>query len=221
MKRFLKLLLTMLLALCVLSPVALSASADGKVTYSGNSGKFVFAPGSDHSPTDLFDGFKGVMPGDTRTQKVTIKNNADDKVKVKLYMRALGAHEGSEDFLSQMTLTVDVVDGDRMFKAPASEKGSLEDWYYLGLFYSGGEVDLDLMLEVPITMGNEFQNAIGLLDWEFMVEEFPVEPGDPEPPETGDNNQTVLYACLGVCSLVLIFFILLYKRRRDEEEETA
>lgn len=219
MKRFLKLFLTMLLALCVLSSVVLSASAAGKVTYTGNSGKFIFAPGSDQSPTDLFDNFKGVMPGDTRTQKVTIKNNADDKVKVMIYMRALGAHDGSEDFLSQMTLTVDVTGGERMFKAPANEKGTLEEWYCLGTFYSGAEVDLDILLEVPITMGNEFQNAQGLLDWEFAVEEFPVEPDDPQPPGTGDDNNLVLYIVLGALSLSLIIFLLLYKRMKDEEEE--
>lgn len=221
MKRILRFSLSFALALCMLLPLAISVSADGKVNYSGNSGDFIFAPGSEHSPTDLFDGFKGVMPGDTRTQKITVKNDADKEVKVMIYMRALGAHDGSEEFLSQMTLTVDATDGERMFKAPANEKGDLEDWYCLGTFYSGAEVDLDVMLEVPIEMGNEFQNAIGLFDWEFKVEEYPVEPDDPKPPLTGDNNNTVLYVCLGVCSLVLIFFIIFYKRRKDEEEEAA
>lgn len=221
MKRILKLSLSLALALCMLLPLATSVSADGKVTYSGNSGDFIFAPGSDESPTDLFDGFKGVMPGDKRTQKVTIKNDADNQVKVMIYMRALGAQEGSEDFLSQMNLTVAVTDGVRMFKAPANEKDGLEEWYCLGTFYSGGEVDLDVVLDVPITMGNEFQNAVGLLDWEFKVEEYPIDPDDPKPPFTGDDNQVYLYIGLGVFSIVLLFFIILFKRRRDEEGEPA
>lgn len=220
MKRILKLSLSLALALCMLLPLATSVSADGKVTYSGNSGDFIFTPGSEHSPTDLFDSFKGVMPGDTRTQKVNVVNDADNQVKVMIYLRALGAHEGSEKFLSQMTLTVDATDGERLFKAPPSEKGDLTDWYCLGTFYSGSDVDLDIMLEVPIEMDNEFQNAIGLFDWEFKVEEFPVDPTDPTP-GTGDDNNTVLYVCLGLCSLVLIFFIVLFKRRKDEDEEAA
>ena len=80
------------LALIMLMTVAVSASAaDGNVTYSGDAGKFIFAPGSEHSLTDLFPEFKDVMPGDTLTQKIVVKNNA--KKSVKISMRALGAHE--------------------------------------------------------------------------------------------------------------------------------
>ena len=45
---------------------------------------------------------KGVMPGDKLTQTVNVKNDASKDVEVKIYMRALGAHEGSEEFLSQL-----------------------------------------------------------------------------------------------------------------------
>ena len=48
-----------------------------EVTYSGNSGDFVFTPGSDYSPTDLFSNFKSVMPGDNITQGITVKNEAE------------------------------------------------------------------------------------------------------------------------------------------------
>ena len=57
MKRILKLSLSVALAFCMLLPFAIGVSADGKVTYSGNSGDFIFEPGSEHSPSDLFDNF--------------------------------------------------------------------------------------------------------------------------------------------------------------------
>ena len=82
MKKIITLLIT--LAVLLSSTVTVFA-ADGKVTYSGNAGNFVFEPGSEHSLTDLFPNFKGVMPGDTLTQKITVKNDADNKVKVKIY----------------------------------------------------------------------------------------------------------------------------------------
>jgi len=219
MKKIFKLSLLLALVLTMLASTALSVSADGSVTYSGSSGKFVFAPGSDHSPTDLFDGFKGVMPGDKRTQKVNIKNDADYNVKVMIYMRALGAQEGSEEFLSQMSLTVNATDGKELFKAPADQKAGLAEWYCLGTFYSGSNVDLDIVLDVPITMGNEFQNAVGLLDWEFKVEEFPIDPDDPKPPITGDDSSVYIYAGLAIFSLVTMLFIIIIARRRKDEDE--
>jgi len=198
-------------------------AADGKVTYSGNAGKFVFAPGSDHSLTDLFPNFKGVMPGDTLTQKITVKNDADNKVKVKIYIRSLGAQEDSKEFLSQLDLKVQK-SGDNqmayMFDAAASEKGQLYEWVCLGTLYSGGEVNLDVSLTVPTELSNAFQNQVGKLDWEFMIEEFPVAPDDPVPPLTGDDfNKTLVIGIMAGSLAVLIFlFILLEKKKKGESK---
>lgn len=221
MNKLIRLLLVVALAISMLCPSFVVANAAGSVTYTGRSELFVFAPGSDHSPTDLFDGFKGVLPGDTRTQKVHIVNDVKNEVKVMIYMRALGAHEGSEEFLSQMELTVDVTDGERLFKAPADQKATLEDWVCLGTFYSGSKVDLDLNLHFDINAGNEFQNNVGMLDWEFKVEEYDIEPDDPKPPITGDNNHVYFYIGLCTVSVVFVFFIIFAKRKREDEEEAT
>jgi len=73
MKRTASLLMILLILVSVLLPTAFAA---GTVSYAGDAEKFVFAPGSDHSPTDLFGSFKDVMPGDTLTEQITIKNDA-------------------------------------------------------------------------------------------------------------------------------------------------
>ena len=207
-----------ILAVCiiVLSSVLPVYAADGKVTCSGNAGKFVFEPGSEHSLTDLFPNFKDVMPGDSLTQKITVKNDTDNKVKVKIYIRSLGAHEDSEEFLSQLRMKVAKSEENKMaymFDAAANEPAQLFEWVCLGTLYSGGEVNLDVTLDVPVTLDNAFQNRIGYLDWEFMIEEFPIEPGDPKPPLTGDDFQTSLWLALMIGSLAMFFILFIYHKK--------
>jgi len=221
MKKIIALLFTFVL---LLSSTVTVFAADGKVTYSGNAGNFVFEPGSAHSLTDLFPNFKGVMPGDTLTQKITVKNNADNKVKVKIYIRSLGAHEDSKEFLSQLGLKVAKSEDNEMaymFDAAANETAQLTDWVYLGTLYSGGEVNLDVTLNVPVELPNEYQNKIGYLDWEFMIEEFPVEPDDPKPPQTGDNSNMGLWLALMLCSGAMLIILLFWRKKDKQNEENA
>lgn len=176
-----------LVLVMVCSSAATAFAMDASVRYEGDSDQFVFLPGSGYSPTDLFTNFKGVMPGDTIYQSLEVKNTTSDDYTVKLYMKALGAsdlkdadgneivsYEKSEELLKQMKLTVTEGSGGEYFNAAANETAGLTDWVYLGEVSYGGAVELRLGLEVPITMGNDFQQRIGALQWTFKAEEIPV-----------------------------------------------
>lgn len=219
-----KLTLFFVIVVVFLSSALQVFAADGKVTYSGNTGNFIFEPGSDHSPTDLFPNFKDVMPGDTLTQQITVKNDADNTVKVKIYIRSLGAHEDSVEFLSMLGLTVAKSEDNEMaymFDAAANETTGLSDWVCLGTLYSGGEVNLDVTLTVPAELPNEFQNEIGYLDWEFMVEELPVEPTDPKPPQTGVTTPIGIWVALAVGSGMIWIILLVWRKKNKENTPDA
>ena len=219
MKRCFTFLCVCALLLSCVMPVF---AADGVVTYSGDAGKFIFAPGSEYSPTDLFPNFKDVMPGDSITQPITVKNDASNKVKVKIYVRSLGAHEDSAEFLSKLHLRVEKSEENPMgymFDAAANETAQLTDWVCLGTLYSGGEVNLNVTLDVPVELDNTYQQQIGYLDWEFLVEEYAIEPTDPEPPKTGDDTMLQLWTMLMVISLIAIIILLFVRKRKKKEEK--
>lgn len=184
-------------------------ATDGNVIYSGDSGKFIFEPGSDYSPTDLFPNFKDVMPGDTLSQNITVRNDA--KKSVKISMRALGAHENSVDFLSKLNLSVEKVTDTPLFEATSDQTAQLTEWRELGVLVAGGEAELEVALRVPTDLDNNYQELIGYLDWEFMVEEI-----DDGMTQTGDGvNYWPWIVGLG-CSIVVIVVAVIMKRRRNE-----
>ncbi len=211
MKRWTRLCLTLIMIFAVAMPVFAS---DGNVIYSGDSGKFIFEPGSDYSPTDLFLNFKDVMPGDTISQKIMVKNNA--KKNVKISMRALGAHEDSVDFLSKLNLSVEKVTDTTVFEATADQTAQLTEWRALGVLASGGEAELSVVLQVPTDLDNNYQELVGYLDWEFMVEEI-----DDGGTQTGDRASSVPWMIGLGCSVIAIVIIVILNRRKDDTDETA
>lgn len=217
MKRMRKLIFSVVLTLALAVSAAVPVfAADAAVFYDGDAQEFIFAPGSDYSPTDLFDNFKGVMPGDSLTQKITIQNDVSKKVNVKVYLRSIGAKEDSEAFLSQMNLTVTHND-DSLFSAPANETASLTDWVCLGTYASGAKTDLTLTLDVPITLDTLFEDAVGVLGWEFKVEEIPLE----EQPDTNDDLGILSYLWIGFAAAAVILtavLLFLYRKRKQEDK---
>lgn len=206
-----------LLCLLLVLNLSITAFAASSVTYDGDAKKFIFSPGTKASPTSLFENFRNVMPGDTLTEQILIKNDTSNGVKIKVYMRSMGAQENTNDFLSQMNLTVRQKDNSILFAAPADKTAQLTDWVYLGTVYSGGEITLDVTLEVPISMRNDYQNEIGYIDWEFKIEELPVESTDPQLPKTGDTSNIPLYFGLMIMSIVGIVALLFLSRCKRKE----
>lgn len=174
-------------AMVLLGLSATAFAADSTVTWQGQDKGFAFAPGSTYTATDLFGSFKGVMPGDKRTQTITLKNAATDSDYVQFYLRAEPHSDPANlpqtntglaemtDFLSQLTLRV--YNGSTLiYNSTADKTASLTDNLPLAQLASGESLTLKAELEVPITLDNQYANRIGEVDWVFTVAQF----GEPE-----------------------------------------
>lgn len=179
-------------------------AADVSVTFEGDK-LIVFAPGSFYSDTDLFNSFKGVMPGDTLSEVIKVENKVSEFDYVKVYMRAIPKDETgnpiSDKVLSELkadtrrrsdselvymydfltTLSLKVVQGSTVIsEAPADQAGGLIDNVYLGTLFQDEELVLDVELKVPLDLDNAYANRIGEVDWVFVFEGYDdVVPGEP------------------------------------------
>ncbi|MBQ8725456.1 MAG: hypothetical protein IJY74_07305, partial [Oscillospiraceae bacterium] len=195
MKKMIKTALSTILAVAILMSIsAFAFAADSSVTYEGGAEKFVFLPGSEYTDSDLFDSFKGVMPGDVLTEEIVVKNDSGKTDYVNIYMRAIAhdedvnplsenvANSGEtvatmSDFLSQLSMTVK--NGTKViFEGKASELDGLKENVLLGAFDKGESTTLTVELTVPAELGNEYAFRVGEVDWVFSVEEldYPEEP---------------------------------------------
>lgn len=236
MKRICNKISILLVVMMLMTSAAFAA--DASVTYEGGAEKFVFLPGSEYTETDLFDNFKGVMPGDVLEQQITVKNDTDDCDYVKIYMKAVPHGDDNalseavakgetvvsmKDFLAQLDMAV-VQDGKTIFEGSGAELEAFEESVLLGQFRKGDETVLTVKLSVPIELGNEYANRIGEVDWVFTAEQYddpippvedtddPVKPG--KTPFTGDTANLLLYGgtlAAAVAALLVVFF----KRRRQ------
>lgn len=226
MKKTLKTISALALVLVLLLGMSATAFAESKVTYEGGAEKFVFLPGSEYTETDLFENFKGVMPGDVITQEITVQNNYTKAEKVKIYLRAVVHDEqgnplseevartedlvSMQDFLSQLTMTVK--QGDKvLFSASPDELDGLKENVLLGTFPGKSYTKLVVELSVPIELGNEYANRVGEVDWVFTAEEVT------KTVQTGDDSDLILWAALMTLSLVTAAGVILSLNRKNKE----
>ncbi len=217
---------SLLFALLVILSLAVPAlAAESVVDYHGHK-LFDFEPGSAYTDTDLFEDFKAVMPGDTRQETVTVKNTARCCDYIKVYLQAVPHDDKNplspsvatdetiasmETFLAQLKLTVKK--GDTViFEGPANEMDEMKR-VYLGKLSRNKSTELDLTLEVPIELGNDFAFREGEIDWKFTIEEYDYKS---ETPKTGDHMaQTMIpYALALVLSAAVLMVLLMGKRKK-------
>lgn len=243
MKKTCKTIASLVMMLVLLLGIGAPAYAlDGNVTYQGGAEKFVFTPGSGYTDTDLFDGFKNVMPGDELTQTIQVKNGFFGTGSVKIYLRAVAHDEAanpltySESFedlagkdqagipgqrdetVATMSdflsqLSMQVWQGSEcIFTGSPNELDGLKNNVLLATVPRGKSIELTVVLGVPLDLGNEYANRVGEVDWVFTAEEL-----DPQGnPKTGDTSNLTLWIVVMVVCLVavaVVAFLVLKKKK--------
>lgn len=230
MKKTCKTIASLVMMLVLLLGIGAPAYADGTVSYKGGAEKFVFLPGSGYTDTDLFDGFKGVMPGDTLTQTVEVRNRFLGTGSVNIYLRAVAHDERTNalskevaatgetvatmsDFLSQ--LYMEVWQGDKcIYTGTPDQLDGLKNNVLLASVPRFGSVTLTVKLQVPIELGNEYANRVGEVDWVFTAEEL-----DPQGnPKTGDTSNLTLWIVVMVlclAAIAVVAFLVLKKKKQN------
>ena len=180
MKNIVRVLIPVLMVILL----ALTAfAADSTVTWNGMDKGFAFAPGSNYTTTDLFDNFKMVMPGDVRTEVVTVSNRADDSDYIKIYMRT-DTHDDPETQMFLSALSIKVSNGGNVLFEGFAD---VTEPILLGKLLPDESLKLDVTLTAPLSLGNEYSGKIGEVDWIFLVEAF----DEPTPPPVVKQQLTV------------------------------
>lgn len=234
---------SILMVMMLILSMGSAFAAESTITYNGKGfeDKFGFAPGSEYTITDLFDGFKDVMPGDQPEEVITFINEAKSCDKINVYMKAV-AHdeennpltydeayenadgkdqagvEGQRDeTVATMAeflsqLTMRVYNGaELIFDGTPDVEGELAEYVKLGELTGGKSLVLRVELDVPVELGNRFANRVGEVDWVFMVEEI-IE----EAPDTGDNAKLPVYIGIFALSLAALFVLIVLKKKKNE-----
>lgn len=220
---------TLLLALVLVLSLSVSAFA-AEVVFEGRSKGFSIGSDNQFAANDLFGNFKGVMPGDTLTETITIKNLARDCDYIKLYIRAVPHGSGNglsgevaeiedsvasmQDFLSQ--LSMEVKQGDKTIYSGSPDKlGGFQKNVYLGQYRKDQGTTLTISLNVPIELDNDYAQRAGEVDWVFKVECYD-ESG--KLIQTGQMNWPIpVLMTLGVLVMAGGVILMTKKRKRNGE----
>lgn len=197
--------------------------ADTNVTFDGNAEDFVFLDGS----KDLFDNFKNIMPGETRQQNITLKN--DDHRELRFYLSADVLNSLDTDTSGLSIYNISITNNGEVFydgtldDLAALSAGRMSDDTLLATLQKGEETKVTLVLEVDgDSMDNTYQNRDGLIQFNFSVEELDDESTIVEVVRTvyqgvRTGDATIIAPIIGLLVISGLTVIFLVKRKKDKE----
>ncbi|MEA4920928.1 MAG: hypothetical protein VB078_08415 [Clostridiaceae bacterium] len=142
---------------------------------------------------DLFDNFKNMVPGDTVTQQIRVTSQASGKYDIYLYAQVPNSPgEVTPMRLYNINVTelldyITVTDKNGNVLELRSA-GAGTDGVKIGRFSSGTEDVLTVTVELPVSLGNEYQDAKAYINWIFYAQEYIESEPDPDPDPDPEPN---------------------------------
>lgn len=164
------------------------------------------------SNTDLFTGFKGVMPGDKRQQDILIKAKPIDR-EASFYIKA-ECDKKTQELLKDVRLTI-YKNNKRIL-----DNGMIFDQIKLGTFGPNEEVSLKILAQFPLSLGNEIANKQLHVKWVITVQEDGKEivkksitdDSGNSNTKTGDKMGSILLLVLVVIASAMGIYKLSYRK---------
>lgn len=187
-----------------------TAFAASTVQFEGGAENFIFYSDNAKTETDLFGSLKDLMPGDIKTETITVKNTARDYDYVKIFLRAEPVVETS-DLLSRLTLNI--YHNDNLVSTSlASDQGALASNLELGTFNYGEETLLTVEIITPSDLENDYNYTEEEINWVFTAEAY--KDGKIISPDTGAasffNSPNALPEILTITLLVIAIFSIIF-----------
>ena len=208
------------------SVVARTQSVQNSVVYEGSAHKLVAAP------DDFFGNFGVLMPGDTVSDSVEIKNTTDNTAEI--FFSAGYENQTDEQVGLLKALEIQIrYDGKEIYKGKLTEE-SLSGGISLGKYAPGQGGKMDFTITMPASLGNAYARRNADVKWVFTVSEdtpsgtpSPASQGlsgDPaaehspqsteaKPVKTGDDNDLELLMILLFVSAAFALAISFIRRR--------
>lgn len=181
-----------------------------QVVYEGNSHKLI-------TPSeDFFSNLGQMMPGDTFTDKILLKNSTASDAE--LFFRTALSENLTEDALDLLEhISLEIRLGEDLLYRGNLKSATLQEPVSLGRYKSGAEGVLTFTLHMPESLTNAYALRNTSVKWIFSVENEELEITTPPPVKTGDSQRILPYFVLLSLSAFIFCSYALYQIRRRND----
>lgn len=180
---------------------------------------------------DLFANFKNLIPGESRSQEITVTNDWSEDAEIFLHAEIIDQSQATKEtkelieklLKKYATITVTDENGKKIYSGPvwgnptteSPDQPTMKNPYSLGNFSSKETKSLYVSLYLDEKMDNEYKDLLGKIKWVFSAEG--AESSYDGVVKTGDMTKTLLFGSIAAVSGILLIFLTVGKRKKQKE----